>query len=214
MRFLKRGVLIAIEGIDGAGKTILAKKLFELLSNERFAVVLTKEPGSSLLGKQLRSIVQTDIPRCPKAEFLLFAADRAQHFHEIIIPALQEGKIVISDRLSDSSIVYQGYGRGLDVETIRSVNGWAMNSIQADLICFISIDKSTAHQRLLARNEPLSVFDNESGSFIEKLIHGFEALFDNKKEVINLDGKKTTEELALYTKNTIMTWIKNQQLLS
>lgn len=214
MHFLKRGVLIAVEGIDGAGKTVLAKKLSALLLDEGFEVVITKEPGASKLGKHLRSIVQeAEIPRCAKAEFLLFAADRAQHFQEVIIPGLEAGKIILSDRLSDSSIVYQGYGRGLEVETIQSINAWAMNNITPDLVCFISIDMTTAQQRLSTRNEPLSAFDRAKKDFIEKLINGFEAIFTNKKGVIHLDGKKQTEELALYTKNTIVAWIKNNNLI-
>ena len=119
MQQLKHGILIAVEGIDGSGKSSFAKNLTEFFTSHDIATCLTKQPGGTPLGKQLRHILQTQsVPLCSKAEYLLFAADRAQHMHEVIAPALQEKKIVISDRLADSSIIYQGYGRGLEIPTI------------------------------------------------------------------------------------------------
>src|SRR5438128_3339250 len=103
MHKLKKGILIAIEGIDGSGKSSLAKNLYQELLNQKYAVLLTKEPGGSPLGLQLRTIVQEKkVAVCAKAEFMLFATDRAQHLDQVIIHALDEGKIVISDRMTDS----------------------------------------------------------------------------------------------------------------
>src|SRR3972149_5899470 len=123
-------MLITLEGIDGSGKSTLAKKMADTLHN----VVLTKEPGGSALGKKLREILQMQpVPITPIAEFLLFAADRAQHFDEVVIPALEQNKIVISDRMADSSLVYQGYGRGINMENIKLVNKWVMQDITPDI---------------------------------------------------------------------------------
>ena len=122
------GYFVSIEGIDGCGKTTLAQRLQAMLTHAGHQVLLTKEPGGSELGKSLRAILQTqEMPIGGKAEFLLFAADRAQHFEKIIIPALREGKVVITDRCADSSLAYQGYGHNLDRTIITTVNNWAMN---------------------------------------------------------------------------------------
>lgn len=206
MHNLKKGLLVVLEGIDGSGKTLLAKNLFEQLQ-ESFKVLLTKEPGGSQLGQYLRTILQDrPFPVNAKAEFLLYAADRAQHFTEVVMPALAENSLIISDRMNDSSVVYQGYGRGLDIATIQAINTWAMNSIKPDLTIYVRIDAETARKRLVERGK-LSVFDQESLAFFEKLIEGFEQLYKNRKNVIILDGTFTPEELAQRTKEKIIAWI-------
>ena len=166
MSKLRRGILIAIEGIDGSGKTTLAHDLTTSLSEQHFSVVLTKEPGGSQVGKVLREILQAQqMPLTPKAEYLLFAADRAQHFEEVIIPALQNNSMVISDRLADSSVVYQGYGRGLDINMIKTVNHWAMNAIEPDLVFYLRISPEKARERLHKRKETLTAFEQEQATF-------------------------------------------------
>jgi dTMP kinase len=110
--FINRGKFITIEGIDGCGKSTLAENLTGALTKIGAPVLLTKEPGGSELGKSLRKILQEQhYPVCDKAEYLMFASDRAQHYKQLIQPALAAGKIVISDRWGDSSVAYQGYGR-------------------------------------------------------------------------------------------------------
>ncbi len=122
---LSRGILIALEGIDGSGKSTLAKNIAASLAHLDFPILQTQEPGKMALGKLLKPIVQEKkVPVCSKAEFLLFAADRAQHFHELVIPALLNKQLVISDRMADSSLAYQGYGRGLDLTTLSMINSW------------------------------------------------------------------------------------------
>lgn len=185
----QKGVLIAIEGIDGSGKSTLAKRLFEHISLTRKAL-LTKEPGDSALGTKIRAIVQQqDVPVCPKAEYLLFAADRAQHFDEVVIPALQEGTCVISDRMADSSLVYQGFARGLDINIIKTVNAWAMNNRAPDITIFVCLDPAKAHERLLARNETLTAFEREHEAFMQKVHDGFCSLYQNRNDVILINGE-------------------------
>src|SRR5688500_2417178 len=105
MVHLKRGILIAIEGIDGSGKSTIAQATALALKEQGFDLLLTKEPGDSELGKHIRELVQTqNVSISAKAQYLLFAADRAQHFMEKIIPALKTHKIILSDRLADSSL--------------------------------------------------------------------------------------------------------------
>ncbi|MBD3273397.1 dTMP kinase [Candidatus Dependentiae bacterium] len=200
----KKGLLIALEGIDGAGKSLLAQNLYKDLSKKNIDVLLTKQPGGTHLGKKLRKILHEKKEHVSDlAEFLLFAADRAQHFEQIIIPALKEGKIIISDRLSDSSLAYQGYGRNLDKEKIKVVNNWIMQNKEPDIIFYIEIDTKTAHQRIFERNQNLTSFEKEKAEFWEKTIYGYNQIFKDKNNVFYLDGKKTPEQIKQEALNII-----------
>ncbi len=192
-----RGLLIAVEGIDGSGKSSLVQMLAHLLIQANHSVVLTKEPGGSQLGKTLRALLQEQpVPIDPRAEYLLFAADRAQHMKEIIKPALTESKVVLSDRLADSSIVYQGYGRGLDIEMIKTVNAWAMDGIKPDLTIYVYIDCQTATDRILERGKELTAFEKEAQDFFKKLINGYDTLYKNRSDVLVIDGTQSREVMV------------------
>lgn len=190
-----QGLFITVEGIDGTGKSSLCKNVKETLSS-KYSVVLTKEPGGTQLGKGLRAtLLQKDVAMCDKAEFLLFATDRAQHFHQIIEPNVQAGALVISDRCADSSLVYQGYGRGLNIEMIKTVNNWAMNGRQPDLVIYLKLSAKVAYERMAARNVPLNSFEQET-AFMEKLTAGFDTLVAPRDNVITLDAQVSQEELT------------------
>ncbi len=213
MQQLNRGVLIAIEGIDGSGKSTLTSNVYTHLKEQNFPVIITKEPGGSALGKQLREILQTQTrPLSAKAEYLLFAADRAEHFQKVISPHLQQHNIIISDRSSDSSLVYQGYGRGLEVDMIDQVNGWAKNGLCPDLTFYINVSPECAQKRLTLRNEKLTVFEQEDLAFTKRLIHGFSEVFKNRKNVILLDGNDSPEMLKKQTLDYILSWIDKNHL--
>src|SRR3990167_6334679 len=196
MHELKKGILISFEGIDGSGKTTLITKVFQALKQLEFPVLLTKEPGATALGANLRSLVH-DRPFLinAKAEYLLFAADRAQHFEEIIIPALQTNTLILSDRLADSSLVYQGYGRGLDLSMIQTINNWAMDGITPDLTVYIKLPLAVALERLRVRKQTLTYFEKEKKDFTEKLIEGFNTIFAKHPNVVYLDGQESPEIL-------------------
>ena len=131
MKKKTNGFLICVEGIDGSGKSLFAQSLAKELGKKGYPTLLTREPGGTPLGERIRELLfDKKTPPCHKAEYLLFAASRAQHCHQLIAPALAEGTIIISDRMADSSLVYQGYIRGLSVDFIRSVNTWAMNNVR------------------------------------------------------------------------------------
>lgn len=214
MQTLKRGILIAIEGIDGAGKTVLAQNLAQLFTNKNFPTFPTREPGGTELGKQIRSLLHNKSnSMAAKTEYLLFAADRAQHFEEFIIPHLEENKLIITDRCGDSSLVYQGFGRDLDLDTLMLVNRWAMNHYEPDLVCYLRIDTKTAHDRLVKRGAALSSFEKESGAFLEKLVKGFDTIFYERPHVIQLDGKQSPETVSSEAFKKIMTWIEENNLL-
>lgn len=201
----KNGLLISFEGVDGSGKSSLAQAVYKKLITQNYDVLLTKEPGDTPLGNELRILLHEHKSKvCDKAEFLLFAADRAQHFEEIVIPALNQNKIVLSDRMADSSLAYQGYGRGLNLEIIKSVNNWAMCKKAPDITFYIKIDFTIALPRVTKRGEKLTSFEKEEQLFWERVTNGFEAIFKDRTNVITLDGTRTIDELAQTATNEII----------
>jgi len=213
MKKLKKGILIAVEGIDGSGKSTFIKELTSIL-NEVFLLTITKEPGGTELGKQLRHTLQTQaIPITPKSEYLLFAADRAQHIQDIIRPALGQKKLIISDRMADSSVVYQGYARALGAEMINTINEWAMDNIQPNLVIFIKLNPEEAYKRVTDRNEELTAFEKEHHKFMQKVADSYLVWFKKtKKHTLILDGKKSAQKLANEAKDYIEKWFIRENL--
>jgi len=205
------GRLISIEGIDGSGKTTLAKCIVQELSKQGLKTFFTQEPGGTDLGATLRHILHTQKAQvCDTAEFLLFAADRAQHFHQIIVPALQEGTIVLADRLADSSLAYQGYGRGLDQTIIKTINQWAMQNITPDATLFLRIDPDQALARVLGRNEELTSFEQEKRNFWQRVADGYEKIFAERTNVITLDAMQPQEALCKQAVQALLTFIAHK----
>ena len=195
MKKITNGFLICVEGIDGSGKSLFSKALNQTLSTEGYATLLTREPGGTPLGERIRDLLfDKQTPPCHKAEFLLFAASRAQHCHGLIAPALSSGKIVISDRMADSSLVYQGYVRGLSLDLIRAVNTWAMNDITPRVIFYLKVDARTALNRISQRAIERCDFE-DSITPLEKAIEGFDTVFAGNKTVITLDATQSPEEI-------------------
>lgn len=183
------GKLIVFEGIDGSGKSTLAKGVYAALTQKSYDTVLTKEPGGTQLGRQLREILQRQDEKVyDTSEFLLFAADRGHHFHSLIIPALERGAIILSDRMADSSVAYQGYGRGVDIAMIKQVNAWVMQGVVPTLTVFVDIQPQVALERVRARGADLTAFEKEKIDFWERVRAGYQALYRGRTDVCVLDG--------------------------
>ncbi|MBA3751882.1 dTMP kinase [Candidatus Dependentiae bacterium] len=202
---IKRGIFLTLEGIDGSGKSSALKALYTELSLQ-YNVIATREPGATPIGKHIRDVVQSSSePLCPRAEFLLFAADRAQHFHEIVLPYLADSYIVISDRMADSSLAYQGYGRGLDKEFIKTVNEWVTRGVKPDCTFYLRTDQTVARERVNRRLEIKTTIEKEHNDFFQRVTDGFEAIFNGRSDVIVIDAsqnqKKVHEDIiqAVYT---------------
>jgi len=193
MKKIPGGFLICVEGIDGSGKSVFSRHLTHELTQAGYPVLLTREPGGTPLGERVRDLLfDTKTPPCPKAEFLLFAASRAQHCHELIGPALNQGSIVISDRMADSSLVYQGYVRGLSLDLIRSVNQWAMNDLTPAVIFYLKVDAQTAFDRVAQRSTVRCDFETTLAP-LEKAIDGFNSIFASRSNVITLDATQAPD---------------------
>lgn len=150
---MQKGLFVALEGNDGAGKTTAAQALLKRLKKDGFDVVLSREPGGPVISEQIRSILLDPANKAmnPKTEALLYAASRTQHFYEVIQPALNEGKIVLCDRFLDSSIAYQGYGRNLGQNAIEEINDFGLNHQRPDLTLFFKVPLSISQKRMEKR---------------------------------------------------------------
>ena len=160
-----RGVFITLEGIDGCGKSTQFKMLADALSNRGLEVVVTREPGGTVLGERMRAVLLSNESRnlAPAAELFLMAADRAQDVAEVIKPALEAGRVVISDRYADSTVAFQGYGRGLDLDIINDVNRLATGGLTPDITILFDLDPRQAQERLDARITGETRFGFEPG---------------------------------------------------
>jgi dTMP kinase len=168
-----RGKFITFEGIDGSGKSTQLRMLASELRLRGFDVLTTCEPGGTPLGRRLReTFLETEETVAPLAELLLFAADRAQHVNFLIKPALENGKIVVSDRYADATAAYQGAGRGFDEETIKQVIRLATGGLKPDLTLFFDLPVAVAASRTTSRSndgEKKNRMDSETFEFYERV---------------------------------------------
>lgn len=166
---MAEGFFITFEGIEGSGKTTQINRLADYLRKKDYDVLITREPGGTVLGQKIRKILLDPQSESMdyKTEILLYAADRAQHIKEKLRPALKEGKIVISDRFVDSNLAYQVGGRGLNYEMVSQINNWVIDSTWPDLTFILDIDVKKG----LERARKLS-FD-QAGDRLEREVDAF-----------------------------------------
>lgn len=204
MLHITDGFLIVLEGIDGCGKTTLLANLAYLLAEKQLSVITTREPGQTALGMKIREIVQErSVAICPKAEYLLFATNRAQHFDEFILPHLSDNELVISDRLFDSSLVYQGYARGLDIGMLHTVNAWVTHNRMPDLVIYVRVPVAVSVDRIKQRGKTLSAYEREHEEFANKVFMGYEELVAPRNNVLVVDGCMEADLLAKSTANKV-----------
>ena len=192
------GTFITFEGIDKSGKSTQAERLADTLRQQGLPVVLTLEPGGTELGRAIRHLVlerQYEAEVAPTAEVLLFAGDRAQHVEEVIRPAIQEGKVVISDRFVDSTLAYQGYGRGLDMDRLAAIMRVATGGLVPDITMLVDVDLETARARGWG-TDPDRI-ERGSESYFERVRNGFLALSRAEPGRIRVfDGRQDMDALA------------------
>lgn len=169
-------VYVAFEGIEGCGKSTQARVLADRLRAAGHDVVLTRETGGTEIGARIRDVLHdpANTHLDVIAEALLIAGDRAQHRAEVLAPSLAAGKHVVSDRSVHSTIAYQGYGRGLPLEMVRTVNDWALTGLWPDLVVLLDIDHHEAMTRMKDRS--LDRFEREDESFFERVTDGFRTM--------------------------------------
>ena len=170
---MARGRFITFEGGEGCGKSTQVVRLAAALEERGLKVLLTREPGGTRLSELIRTLLKDEAedPPVDRAELLLFLAARAQLVHNVIAPALEAGTWVISDRFSDSTVAYQGYGRGLPVDFVRQANDFACEGLRPDLTFLLDLDPETAERRMRGREAAT----NTSADRIERAGSGFHA---------------------------------------
>ncbi|RKS93379.1 thymidylate kinase [Microbacterium sp. AG790] len=195
---MTRGLWVTFEGGDGTGKTTQATRLETWLRQQGRTVVRTREPGGTEVGVLIRDIVLHHRGEVsPRAEALLYAADRAQHVATLVRPALARGEVVIQDRYLDSSVAYQGAGRVLDAEQVRDLSMWATEGALPDLTVLLDLDPATARRRLDAADKPFDRLEAEKSEFHERVRSAFLALAAaDPARFLVLDAALPADELA------------------
>jgi dTMP kinase len=190
---LVSAVFITFEGVEGSGKTTQARQLASVLSNSGRGVRLTREPDGTALGAAIRKLFETD--PTPVAEVFLFLAARHQHVAEVIRPALARGEIVVSDRYTDATLAYQGYGRRGDVHAIRELNRLATEGLAPDLTVLLDLDAAAGMQRIRGRAH--DAFERLGLEFHGRVRQGYlEIAREEKDRVLVVSGDQPETEVA------------------
>jgi dTMP kinase len=195
----EKNKFITFEGLDGAGKSTHLAWFADALRQRSLDVVVTREPGGTPLGEQLREILLNQSMSIGTEAMLMFAA-RLEHIEQVIKPALSEGKWVVSDRFSDASFAYQGGGRGMDWEKLRQLEQWVHPDLQPDLTLFFDVPVAVARQRLRmsdragANNVTLDRFEQEQSEFFERVRAGYlKRVQQNPRRFIVIDAAQSLE---------------------
>ncbi|MEQ4303806.1 dTMP kinase [Plantactinospora sp. B6F1] len=199
--FASAGAFVVFEGGEGAGKSTQVNKLAEALRRQHHEVVVTREPGATGVGEQIRGLVlgRTSGPDAlaPRAEALLYAADRAHHVATVVRPALARGAVVVSDRYVDSSLAYQGAGRTLPVDEVSWLSSWATGGLKPDLVVLLDIEPRTGLARVAARGGDPDVLETESIDFHDRVRYAFlDLAAADPKRYLVLDASRPADELA------------------
>lgn len=189
------GFFITIEGPEGSGKSTLTKGIIEFLKSKGYEVVYSREPGGTALGEKIRDILLISSNEMdPMTEVFLFLAARRENVSKNILPALRNGKVVICDRYTDSTLAYQGYGRGLKIKLLRRLNKMATSGIKPDITLIVDIDPETGFQRISGKS--FDRIEKETLDFHKRVREGYLKIAKiASKRVKVLDGTKDPKEL-------------------
>ena len=195
-----KGVFITFEGSEGTGKTTQIQRLAKRLEDQGRTVVISREPGGSALGEDIRHLLkhsESGLNMVPRAELLLFGASRAQHVDELIKPNLAQGNIVLCDRFLDSSTVYQGVARAIDPEIVAAINQIAIADTLPDLTIVIDLDPEEGFRRIQSRSdEPADRMENEHIDFYKAVRQGYlELAGKNADRFLVIDGHQSIDEV-------------------
>jgi dTMP kinase len=196
-----QGVFITFEGIEASGKSTQARKLYEWLKERNIDAVLTRDPGGTALGESVRNILlDSRLNICPLSEMFLYASCRAQLVKEVIKPALQKGMVVISDRFSDSFVAYQGFGRGIDLDQVKRIDGLASEGIKPDLTILLDLPVERAMGRLRVKDR----MELEDLQFHERVRQGFLSIArEEGRRIVIIDATLSKQEIFETVKKSV-----------
>ena len=197
---LNKGIFITFEGPEGAGKTTVIAEIYKRLEQEGKKAILTREPGGIRISEKIRNIILDNEHQemDGRTEALLYAAARRQHLVEKIIPAMEEGTIVLCDRFVDSSLAYQGYARGLGMDEVMSINAFAIDNTMPDVTVYFDITPEEGLQRISKNNErEQNRLDNETVQFHHRVYEGYKILLEKfPNRIIRTDASKPLSEVT------------------
>ncbi len=189
-------MFITFEGGEGAGKSTLIKGVVAALSQLGFPVISTREPGGTPFGEFVREALlnsKASFSMCPRAELMLFLASRVQHIEEVILPALKAGAMVLCDRFNDSSVAYQGGGRGLGIGAVEDLCNAACENLQPDLTFFLDLEPAKGFSRIRREKDRM---EGEGNAFHERVREGFKELKERHPDRIHvIDASQTPENV-------------------
>ena len=206
-----KGLFIVMEGPDGSGKTTQINLLKEYLEEAGYECLITREPGGTVIGEEVRQLILNPEHKemSPVTEMLLYAASRAQLVHEVIGPALEEGKIVISDRFVDSSIVYQGIARKLGISTVSAVNAPGIGIYRPDGIFFIDLSEAEGLRRKKEQKN-LDRMEQEGIDFHHMVSEGYRKVLSGRPEVMKIDGGRSIDTIQKKIRNHVDELLKTK----
>ncbi|MBC5810679.1 MAG: dTMP kinase [Candidatus Eremiobacteraeota bacterium] len=197
-----RGLFVVVEGIEGSGKSTLTANVARTLRADGRDVLETREPGGTPLGDAVRSILLDDPSRAisPLGEAMLLSAARAQHVDDVLEPALAAGGTVVCDRYALATLAYQGYGRGVPLETLRALNALATRGCTPDLIIVVDVPVAVSVERIAARSassgRPIDRMEREREAFHARVRDGYLELARSESNIVVLDGTRSPAEIA------------------
>ena len=204
---MSKGFLVSLEGPEGAGKTSVLEALIPVLENRGVEVLTTREPGGVLIGEKIREVIldPSHTEMDPKTELLLYIASRRQHLVEKVLPALAAGKLVIMDRFIDSSVAYQGFGRGLDKEAIDWLNEFATDGLKPDLTLYFDIEIEEGLARIAANSDrEINRLDLESLDLHRKVRKGYLSLLEKEADrIVKIDASLPLDQVIANTQQLL-----------
>ena len=204
---MSKGFLISLEGPEGAGKTSVLEALIPVLEDRGVEVLTTREPGGVLIGEKIREVIldPSHTEMDPKTELLLYIASRRQHLVEKVLPALAAGKLVIMDRFIDSSVAYQGFGRGLDKEAIDWLNEFATDGLKPDLTLYFDIEIEEGLARIAANSDrEINRLDLESLDLHRKVRQGYLSLLEKEaNRIVKIDASLPLDQVIENTQQLL-----------
>ena len=197
------GFFLSFEGVDGCGKTTQLERFAERAAQSGFEVVLAQEPGGTRIGREIRKLLldARNVDLRPISELLLYFASRAQNIDEVILPALEAGKLVIADRFTDATVAYQGYGRELGAESVQQIDAVACRGLEPDLTLWLDLDPRVAVARALERQDGSagddeSRMEREADDFRDRVRQGYAELWKARPDRIRrIDASGSIEEV-------------------
>lgn len=196
---MAQGCLIVCDGNNGAGKSSVIRAIEDFLLERNHQVIVTREPGGTRIGEKIRNVVlDPETPElCDTTELLLFAAARAQHLKEKIIPAIEAGKVVICDRFTPATVAFQHYGRGIPLSLVQSINSFALEGFSPDLNIILDVDPEIGMKRVASRGEGLDRMEMQKLEFLTRAREGFLRQAEESPDTfVVVDASQAFEEVS------------------